>query len=304
MPSGGSPLAPPAFAALLGAIAVAGMLLGSVPFLPTSGALLSGPPPHHALPSPTYVILVHGYDPSTTPATVVWTYGVNLYQQLVNAGYIVGVVTYYGTFTLAFSNGTTYSDPSYYGTTAVPIETISMELAKMLTRAFAHTAATVDILGHSMGGLVTEYMLEHTRLTGVTLKNVIWLGSPLDGAPVTYLTPWLNLSGYQAAEMSQGSAFLTELHAWVPNARANYPSTEWLTYVGYANPYWAMAYFSGHANDGLVDAPSAESVAYDHAYLFPDLHIPQLDSYTPGKVSYFEDQNFASEVLANFSGHY
>ncbi len=285
--------------ALLGLVAVPGMAQG-----PTAGSAAAPMPQGRASSGPTYVILVHGYDPSTVPAYTVWTYGVNVYQQLVNAGYVVGVVSYYGTFTLTFSNGTTYTDPSFYGTTSTPIESIALELGRTLDRAFAHQSVNLDIMGHSMGGLVTEYLLEHVRLPRVTLQNVIFLGTPLDGAPVTYLTPWINLTGYEASEMSQGSGFLTTLHAWMPNARANYPSTEWLVYVGYANPIWAMAYFSGHANDGLVDAPSAEAVPHDHSYLFPDLHIPTLDPYTPGKVSYFEDPNYASEVLANFAGQY
>ncbi len=279
-------------------LALPGMLPGG------SARASSSLAPHHPVSNPTYVILVHGYDPSPVPAYSVWTYGVNVYQQLVNAGYVVGVVSYYGTFTLAFSNGTTYTDSSFFGTTETPIETVGLELGKVLGEAFAHRSVTMDIIGHSMGGLVTEYMLEHVRLPNVTLQNVIFLASPLDGAPVTALTPWLNLSGYEAAEMSEGSPFLAAMHAYVPNALANYPGAEWLVYVGYANPAWAMAYFSGHANDGLVDAPSAEDIPHNHSYLFPDLHIPQLDVYTPGKVSYFEDPSFASEVLANFSGQY
>lgn len=289
----------------------AGLLLAFVlisggtvaPAVSSSGPVSSEGAPTSSGTSPTYVILVHGFDPAIDPSSV-WTYGVNFYQQLVSAGYVVGIVSYYGTFTLAFSDGTTLTDPSFYGTTNTPIESIGLELGKEIQRAFAgQTGVTLDLMGHSMGGLVTEYMLEHVRFPGITVAHVIYLGSPFNGAPVTAFTPYLNLSGYQASEMSQGSSFLTALHAWVPTARQQNPSTVWIVYAGDASPLWAYTYFKS-PNDGLVDVPSASDLPYNHIYLFPNLHVPELDSYDPGVVSYFEDQKVATEILDNFSGHY
>jgi hypothetical protein len=266
---------------------------------PSPGGGLNVRPTH-----PSYVILVHGWDLTTQPAWYVWSYGVDLEQQLEKAGYIVGVASYYGTFTLGFSNGTVLTDPSFLGTPSTPIENISLELGKMIDRAFAYRTVYLDLVGHSMGGLVIEYMLEHVRLSKVLLRNVIFLGSPLNGAPLSSLTPWLNLTGYQAQEMSIGSPFLTALQAGFASARSNYPGIEWLCYAGDADPLWAWAFFSGQPNDGLVEVASAETVPHNHAYVFADLHVPNLDVYSPGSVSYFEDQRVADEMLDNFAGHY
>ena len=286
-------------------------LLGGLAILPANAALFPGtappavprPPPRPPVPVVAWVILVHGFNPTTVPAPSVWYYGTDIYQQLLNRGYHVGVVSYYGTFTLTLSNGRTFFDPYFYGTTNTPIESVGIELGRALTVLFGAQPVTIDIVGHSMGGLVTLYMLEHMRLPNVHLQNVVFLGSPLGGAPITQLTQYDNMSGYQAQEMEAGSPFLTALQSHLPWAKANYPHTEWLVYAGDADTSWGMTYFGG-PNDGLVAVQSDVALGYSHLYEFPDLHIPSLDVYDPGHVSYFEDWNVVHELEANFAGHY
>lgn len=251
----------------------------------------------------TYVILVHGFDPAIDPSSV-WTYGINVDAQLVEAGYTVGIVSYYGEFTLTFNNGLRYSDPGFVGTTNTPIQTIGLELAKAVVHLFGTRGATLDLVGHSMGGLVVKYMLEDSLGLRIHVKNVIYLGSPMNGAPLSALSGYVNASGYQADEMEQGSGFLTQLFGNQGNISKDFPGAVQLVYSGDADPLWAATYFLGNPNDGLVEVPSTLHTSYAYSYLFPDLHIPELDVYTPGSVSYFEDQKVPSEMLANFAGHY
>lgn len=285
-------------------VAIAILLLASF-------TVASAPPPTsgrevaHALTGSknTYVILVHGFDPAIDPASV-WTYGVDIDAQLVKAGYTVGIVSYYGEFTLVFSNGLTYRDPSFFGTTNTPIQEIGQELAKAVIHLFGTRGATLDLVGHSMGGLVVKYMLETSVGLRVHVKNVIYLGSPMNGAPLTALSGYVNTSGYQAVQMEQGNAFLTTLLADQGNITHDYPGAVQLVYSGDADPYWASAFFSGQPNDGLVEVASTLNTAYAYSFLFPNLHIPELDVDTPGYVSYFENPAVPSEMVANFNGHY
>jgi hypothetical protein len=251
---------------------------------------------------PTYVILVHGFDPAVMPATF-WTYGVNMYSQLVHAGYIVGIVSYYGGFTLTLSNGVKYTDSTFYGTVNTPIESIGHEVGLAIQHVLAGKKVNLDIVGHSMGGLVTMSMLENIQFSHVTLKNIVYLASPLNGAPLSAASGYVNMSGYEAQEMESGSPFLTKLAANSPIISKDYPSAHTLAYAGDANPVWANSFFGG-PNDGLVSVASATHTTYYHSYEFPDLHMPSLDVYDPGYVSYFEDQNVANELLSNFQGHY
>lgn len=223
--------------------------------------------------------------------------------QFIEAGYQVIVVSYYGEFTMTFSSGLIYSDPTFFGTTETPIEQVGSELGKALTQTIGNSGANVDLVGHSMGGLVAMYMMEHDRIPGITLRNVVFLGSPLGGAPITLLSQFDNMSGYQAVEMEAGNAFLVGLKHNVTLAQTNYPGAEWLAYAGDANPAWGLRYFH-QADDGLVEVSSVTALGYDHRYLFPVLHIPELDAFDPGHVSYFEYPAVTREMLDNFQGIY
>ncbi len=270
----------------------------------TSGA---GPSPLPPIPLPaagtnTWVVLVHGFDPEVDPVAF-WYYGVDIYQQLVNSGYHVAVVSYYGTFTLALSTGTVYTDTSFFGTTNTPIEIVADELARSMKTVLGSQPYTLDLVGHSMGGLIVLYMLEHNRFPNVHLENVVFIGSPLGGAPVSQLQAYIRLSGYQASEMISGSPFLSALKYYFPPTKAFYSQTEWLVYAGDADPSWGWAVFHG-PNDGLVSVLSDTTLGYNHLYFFPDLHMPFLDVYDPGHVSYGEDEHVALKLLANFAGQY
>jgi len=273
-------------------------LSSSISSLMTGGQRPTPPPG----PVPTYVILVHGFDPAVYPATF-WTYGDNMYGQLVKAGYIVGIVSYYGEFTLTLSNGVKFTDSSFYGTMDTPIQSVGQEVGVGLKHVLPQTQVNLDIVGHSMGGLVTMSMLENTKIAHVTLRNIVYLASPLNGAPLSAMSYYVNMSGYEAVEMEQGSPFLTQLAANTNNISAQYPSAQTLVYAGDANPIWAASTFGG-PNDGLVSVASDTHTAYSHSYEFPDLHMPSLDFYDIGFVSYFEDQKVTNELLSNFAGHY
>ncbi len=262
-----------------------------------------------ATSSNTYVLLVHGYavaDTGGTPTSTPFTSGVNVYNQLVSEGYIVGLVSYYGTFTVTFSNGYTYTNSNFQGTANTPIQDISYQLGDFITSFSSGQHINLDIVAHSMGGLVTMYMLEHFTFPNVNLENVIFIASPFGGSPFASVAQYLGLGWYvgtEAYQMVSGSSFLNDLHNNLGNAYSNFGHTTWIAYAGNYDPWWGYLFFSGD-NDGVVSVNSAFDVSLNHVYVFGDIHTSSLDWLTWDGVSYFEDQSVANEISYNLAGYY
>lgn len=235
-----------------------------------------------------------------------FTTGTDMYQNLVSHGYITGMVSYYGEFTLKFSNGISYTDSSYYGTSNTPIQNIGSELGTAMYTLFAGKNVNVDIFAYSMGGLVTLYSLENYKIPGMNLQHVIFLATPFDGSSLASVAQYLGISlvtGYQTTQMSQGSSFLSSLDGNTYLAVSNYPATTWIVYDGNYNPWWGYLFFSG-SNDGVVSDNSATYLGYNYLYTFSDLHTASLDSFTWSGQSYFQDQSVLNTALNNFGGSY
>ncbi len=277
------------------------------------GSSLKGPmgeTPYLISDSQTVVILVHGFDPGDTsgaPSTGTWHSGVNIYGQLASAGYLVGSVQYYGEFQIQFSNGYTFTDSSFTGSSNTPIGSIGNEMGNALEAIFSSGYHNVDIVSYSMGGLVTAYMLEHFDLTHINLENLIFIASPFDGSPLAGIAQCLGLSGYtgtQVNEMSSGSNFLNNLAQSAGNIHSYYGSAVWTVYSGTYDPWWGYVLFNG-ANDGVVSEHSATYFGYDHLYTFSsDIHTASLDDFTWSGISYFQDQSVANTILDNLAGNY
>ncbi|MGC8688612.1 MAG: esterase/lipase family protein [Thermoplasmata archaeon] len=253
---------------------------------------------------PTFVLLIHGYSITGTEGSDQWQSGVNIYSQLLSRGYVVGEVAYYGTFKVTFSNGFSFVDSNFYGTSDTPIESIANELSiaiNYLSSRYGYV--NLDIIAHSMGGLITAYMLEHYRLP-VNLKYVIYIASPFGGSPFASIASYLGLSiivGNQVNEMYSGSSFLNSLQYYKYYLYYNYPYTKYIVYAGNYDPWWGYLFFSGD-NDGVVSVASSANIYFNYGYVFNDLHTSFLDSFTWSGISYFEDQTVANYIIYNLSG--
>lgn len=249
--------------------------------------------------TPTYVLLIHGYSWTGSASPTYWTVGPNIYQKLVSQGYIVGTVEYYGTFSITYSNGAKFSDTSFSGSQYTSIESIANELAKGISSLSQNQVINLDVVVHSMGGLITLQMLEHYSFPNVHLKQVIFIASPFNGSPFAELSDILGwVIGYQATEMESGSSFLNQVQNNVGNAVSNYPSTIWTVYAGNYDPWWSFV-FGFSSNDGVVSVSSATYLGYNHLYLFNDVHVSGLPTFGTAELN---DSSLANTIVKNLAG--
>ncbi|GCB48965.1 triacylglycerol lipase [Streptomyces sp. NL15-2K] len=106
-------------------------------------------------------------------------------------------------------------DYEYGGTRNTSLNTVAKALAQRIHRSFSANNKKVDIVAHSMGGLIVRTMLRHVALKGGTdgwprrlyIEDVVTLGTPHDG------TSWAeSCDGYrQCRQMEPGSDFIRSL---------------------------------------------------------------------------------------------
>jgi hypothetical protein len=111
------------------------------------------------------------------------------------------------------------------------IRHLGYHLAWYIYRHFTSQGRTVDVVAHSMGGLVIRYALaqvarDHPRFPPrLAVEDVVTMGTPHGGArAAVWLCPYT-----QCDQMHAGSAFLEwlEEHAWEPDGVGG---TDWSTF--------------------------------------------------------------------------
>ncbi|MFP5380312.1 MAG: esterase/lipase family protein, partial [Vicinamibacteria bacterium] len=112
-------------------------------------------------------------------------------------------------------------------TTNTPIEHLAHHLAWAIHETDSRRGRAVDVVAHSMGGLLIRYALAATE-RGVKdfppyllVEDVVTLGTPHGGARGAWF-------GFEAAQMQVGSDLLKALerYAWEPDGRGG---TDWTT---------------------------------------------------------------------------
>jgi len=89
----------------------------------------------------------------------------------------------------------------------VPIEEFAGRLSRRVDAILKSTgAAQIDLVGHSMGGLVARYYLEHLADTG-KVRRCITIETPHHGTLLAMFAP-----GQNGRQMRPGSEFLAELN--------------------------------------------------------------------------------------------
>ncbi|MHA1212944.1 MAG: hypothetical protein ACTSSH_10830, partial [Candidatus Heimdallarchaeota archaeon] len=280
------------------------------------------------------LIFVHGFDLLSQPIVLNQWNNFKDALEFKNAYDNMIVISYYGPYDVdiytklngEFQEPTHYEvDPNHH-TLMTTIEYVSFLLYQFIRDRPDIIHDNVDFICHSMGGLVTRYMIKnfypllynsYANLgRNFNIENVCMLGTPNHGVSYGWLTALFPVPlppPTQLAQMAPGSPFL-----WVLNHEDVIPNTE-IPWSG-ANINW-FTYRSGIFEilgiryDGLVDASSVElngannkglyslnhaaliysnskmmkTIVYNDLFEPPELIQTIFNEGTPGKIIGIED---------------
>jgi pimeloyl-ACP methyl ester carboxylesterase len=120
--------------------------------------------------------------------------------------------------------------------------------------------ARVDVVAHSMGGLIARYCGEEI---GGTLRKILMVGTPNHG--VSYLSAqagalgssWLEQHGTAGDQLYAGSQFLADLNAGEAEGQHLAESVQYANLIGLRSALSPLAASGTVPSDGVVDASSA-----------------------------------------------
>lgn len=131
------------------------------------------------------------------------------------------------------------------------IRHLGYHLAWLIYNTWSKNGVTVDVVGHSMGGLITRYMVHRIQANDADfppylyVEDVVTLGTPHLGSGWASGCTW----AYECVQMENGSSFINYLQSNAPNPQAD-GGTDWTTMGSY--------------DDGIVSEGSAVGMDSTH----------------------------------------
>jgi pimeloyl-ACP methyl ester carboxylesterase len=139
-------------------------------------------------------------------------------------------------------------------TSSTRIEHIAYRLAWLIYDDHTSQGRAVDVVAHSMGGLVTRYMIAQVQRghpdfpPSLLVEDVVTYGSPHAGTGWAYWC-WTT----QCSQMRPGSSFISWLGTHAPNPQAT-GGTDWTVF--------------GSDSDGIVSSSSAVAMSAAHKVIY------------------------------------
>lgn len=248
------------------------------------------------------VLFLHGYDPFGTPTSYCDMWG-SMETTLSGLGY-TGPFT-----TVGYYDNQVQCDVSVipHGSTTkhyppsggvhdryVEIDHLGYEFAWMVYDKYSKFGQTVDVVAHSMGGLVARYALAQVSRKHADfppylyVEDVLTMGTPHGGSG---LASWCWTT--QCGDMAPNSSFLNWLTSYGPNPQVS-GGTDWT----------AM----GSDDDGTVSASSATNMAAAHKVIYlGSANIGHSDYYTSTSLNSTADvhyQDNGGSWYAWYDGHW
>lgn len=149
------------------------------------------------------------------------------------------------------------------------IRHLAYHLAWTIYNQYSSKGVTVDLVGHSMGGLIIRSMLRYNQENNASfppylyVEDVTTLGTPHSGSGYASWCGW----AYQCNQMATGSSFLSDLATNAKNPQGD-GGTDWTNVGSY--------------DDGTVSQTSATSMDASHK-------VRYLGSMNIGHSDYMND---------------
>ncbi|MEV1085057.1 alpha/beta hydrolase [Streptomyces sp. NPDC050211] len=153
------------------------------------------------------VIFIHGYAPTATH---------DCEEYFKNAGTLFRNKHWDGDlYTYGYYNGNSNCSYNFPADRNTSLNTVAKAFAQRIHQLYSRDNKKVDIVAHSMGGLIVRTMLRHVALKDgrdgwpkyLYIEDVVTLGTPHDG------TNWGEFQDQfrQARQMERGSSFINSL---------------------------------------------------------------------------------------------
>lgn len=254
-------------------IAILGLLAGSIALAPAAGARTDN--------KTDRVLFVHGYSPFGTPTSTCDMWG-NMKSTLTSLGFTGPKTTigYYDNQVACDVSVIPYGSASkHYPPSGgvhdryVEIEHLGYELAWTIYDRYSKSGQTVDVVAHSMGGLVVRYALAQVERKhpdfppSLKVDDVMTLGTPHGGSGYA---SWCWTS--QCGDMSYGSSFLSWLASYGANPQVG-AGTDWTVVGSY--------------DDGVISEASAVQMNAAHK-------VKYLGSSDIGHNDYYNSTSLSS----------
>jgi pimeloyl-ACP methyl ester carboxylesterase len=160
---------------------------------------------------------------------------------------------HHGSHTVHFGSG----HSAGFHTEQTPIEHLGYHLAWFIYDHYSRNGVAVDVVGHSMGGLIIRYALARTAARDahfppyLRVEDVVTGGSPHLGFAPPFAPCY---TSYECRELLYGSAFLNQMAATGSNPQG-LGGTDWTT-----EGSWADAVVSSDSATGM---PASHKVSWE-----------------------------------------
>lgn len=220
------------------------------------------------------IVYVHGYNAfGDGTSCTMWDSMDNTLNSWGNTGAKATIKYYFGDTNCSHdlrnfgTNGKHY-DPGYTNWDRyVRLEHLGYRLAWMLYTTYSSKGTTVDIVAHSMGGLITRYALAQVARKHADfppylyVEDAVTMGTPHAG------TGWANACWTtQCSQMRPGSSFVNWLASYAPNPQTS-GGTDWTAMGSYSDEIVSETSATSMSAAHKVRYYASSSVAHSDYYV-------------------------------------